>query len=207
MADDKRTVTVHSTRTAYKGRYEIETADFSFDKVSGEGRIEHAQREVFKRGDSAAALIHDIERDVIIVIEQFRYAAYAAGPGYMLEAMAGSIDKDEDPADCIKREMMEETGYKAGQLTRIARYYVSPGAASERLYLYYAPVTPADLANPKASGLAEEGEDIRRVEISREDFLMKLDAGDFDDGKLVAAGLWLKSRPGQGKPRKKAATP
>jgi ADP-ribose pyrophosphatase len=205
MAEDsksERKVTVHATRTAYKGRYTIEEAEFSFDRASGPGRIEHAKREVFERGDSAAALLHDVTRDVIVLTEQFRYPAFKNGPGYLLEVAAGSIEEGEDPADCIKRELLEETGYSAGTLTRIGAYYSSPGASSERVFLYYAPVKPGDLVDPSASGLAAEKEDVKRVEFGREEFLDKLSYGDFEDGKILVAGLWLKTQPRQGKPGK-----
>ena len=75
---------------------------------------------------------------------------------------------------------------------------------SERIFLYYAPVKTADLVDPKASGLAAEKEDVRRVEFTREDFLKRLDAAQFDDGKIVSLGFWLKSQPRQGKPAKRA---
>lgn len=198
----KRKVDIKSRRTAYKGRYRIEEVVFDFDRATGKGRITDAKREIFERGDSAAALIHDVERDVIVLTEQFRMATYDKGPGYIIEAMAGSVDEGEKPEACIRREMMEEVGYRAGDLTLVSRAYQSPGASSERLFLYYAPVKTADLVDPDASGLAAEKEDVRRVELSREDFLRRLDRGRFDDGKIVALGLWLKSQPKQGKPAK-----
>jgi ADP-ribose pyrophosphatase len=205
MTDEKRNVTVHSTRIAYKGRYSIEEAEFSFDRAFGPGRIEHAKREVFERGDSAAALLHDVARDVIVLTEQFRYPTYKKGPGYLLEVAAGSVEDGEDPADCIKRELMEETGYRAAQLTRIGAFYVSPGASSERMFLYYAPVKPEDLVDPSASGLAAEKEDVKRVEFDREEVLDKLEYGDFQDAKIMIAGLWLKTQPRRGAPKGKPA--
>jgi ADP-ribose pyrophosphatase len=198
----RRRVDIRSRRQAYKGRYRIEEVVFDFDRATGKGRITDAKREVFDRGDSAAALIHDVERDVIVLTEQFRVATYEKGPGYLIEAMAGSVDEGEKPEDCVRREMMEEVGYRAGQLTLISKAYPSPGASSERIFLYYAPVKTADLVDPEASGLAAEKEDIRRVEFTREDFLVRLDKGRFDDGKIVAMGFWLKSQPKQGKPAK-----
>ena len=198
----KRKVDIKSRRQAYKGRYRIEEVVFDFDRASSKGRITDAKREIFERGDSAAALIHDIERDVIVLTEQFRIATHAKGPGYIVEAMAGSVDEGETPEACIRREMMEEVGYRAGDLTLISRAYQSPGASSERIFLYYAPVKTADLVDPDASGLAAEKEDVRRVDLSREDFLARLDKGKFDDGKIVALGFWLKSQPKQGKPPK-----
>jgi hypothetical protein len=95
---------------------------------------------------------------------------------------------------------MEEVGYKAGKLTFVAAAYASPGASTERIFLYYAPVRTADLVDPEASGLAAEKEDVGRVEFSRKDFIERLDKGGFDDGKIVALGFWLKSQLGQGKP-------
>jgi ADP-ribose pyrophosphatase len=209
MAAKKRKVDIKSKRTAYKGRYKIDEIVFDSDRVSGKGRITDAKRELFERGDSAAGLIHDVDRDVIVLTEQFRIATYEKGPGYLIEAMAGSVEEGEKPEDCLKREMMEEVGYKAGKLTFVAAAYASPGASTERIFLYYAPVRTADLVDPEASGLAAEKEDVGRVEFSREEFLKRLDKGGFDDGKIVALGFWLKSQPGQGKPAKaaKAAKP
>lgn len=195
-----RKVDIRSRRQAYKGRYRIEEVIFDFDRATGKGRISNAKREIFERGDSAAALIHDVERDVIILTEQFRIATHEKGPGYLIEAMAGSVDEGEAPEDCIRREMLEEVGYKAGKLTLIAKGYVSPGASSERLFLYYAPVRTADLVDPDASGIEADNEDVRRVEYTREDFLGRLDKGKLDDGKLVALGYWLKAQPKQGRP-------
>jgi nudix-type nucleoside diphosphatase (YffH/AdpP family) len=197
----KRNVEIRSRRTAYKGRYRIDEVVFDFDRATGRGRIEGSKREIFERGDSAAALIHDVERDVIIVTEQFRVATHDKGPGYIIEAMAGSMEEGEDAEASIRREMMEETGYRAGKLTLIGNVYLSPGSSSERLSLFYAPVKTADLVDPSASGVAAEKEDIRRVEITREDFLAKLEEGVFQDAKILLMGFWLRSRPGKGKPR------
>ena len=203
MAAKKRSVEIKSKKTVFKGRYKIDEYTFDFDRAAGKGRLADVKRLVFERGDSAAALIHDVERDVIVLAEQFRIATYDKGPGYILEAMAGSVEEDEEPEDCIRREMMEEVGYRAGHLTLVSQGYVSPGSSSERIFLYYAPVMTADLVNPKASGLAAEKEDVKRVEFSREDFLARVDAAFFDDAKVMALGFWLKAQPKQGKPVKR----
>lgn len=200
MATKKRSVEIAAKKTVFKGRYKIDEYVFGYDRVAGRGRLEDVQRLVFERGDSAAALIHDVERDVIVLAEQFRIATYDKGPGYIIEAMAGSVEEDEEPEDCIRREMMEEVGYRADKLFLVANGYVSPGSSSERIFLYYAPVLTADLVNPKASGVAAEKEDIKRVEFTREDFLDRVDAAFFDDAKVMALGFWLKAQPDQGKP-------
>jgi ADP-ribose pyrophosphatase len=203
MATKKRKVDITSKKTVFKGRYKIDEYTFDFDRAAGKGRLTDVKRLVFERGDSAAALIHDVERDVIVLTEQFRIATHDKGPGYILEAIAGSVEEEEEPEDCIRREMMEEVGYRAGHLTLVSQGYVSPGSSSERVFLYYAPVVTADLVDPKASGLARENEDVRRVEFSREDFLARIDVAFFDDAKAMALGFWLKAQPKQGKPVKR----
>jgi len=203
MATKKRKVDIASKKTVFKGRYKIDEYTFDFDRAGGKGRLTDVKRLVFERGDSAAALIHDVERDVVVLTEQFRIATHDKGPGYILEAIAGSVEEEEEPEDCIRREMMEEVGYRAGHLTLVSQGYVSPGSSSERVFLYYAPVVTADLVDPKASGVAAEKEDVRRVEFSREDFLARVDVAFFDDAKAMALGFWLKAQPKQGKPVKR----
>ncbi len=200
-AKPERKVDIKSRRTVYKGRYKVDEIVFDFDRASGPGRIKGSKREVFIRGDSAAALLHDIERDVIILTEQFRVSTHEQGPGYIIEAMAGSVEEGEEPEACMRREMMEEIGYKARKLTPVGSFYASPGSSSERIFLFYAPVKPTDLVDPSASGLAAEKEDVRRVEFSREKFFRMLESGAFADAKVATLGFWLKSRPGQGKPK------
>lgn len=200
-----RKVDIRSKRRVFEGRYAIDELAFDFDRATGKGRIRDARREVFERGDSVAALIHDVKRDVIVLTEQFRVATHEKGPGYILEAMAGSVEPGEDPEACLRREMMEETGYRARQVTPVGRVYVSPGSSSERVFLYHVTVWPDDLIDPEASGVAAEAEDIRRVEVTREAFLERLEAGGFEDAKIVALGYWLKSRPAKGRPRRRVS--
>ena len=127
MAAKKRKVEIKSKKTVFKGRYKIDEYVFDFDRAAGKGRLTDVKRLVFERGDSAAALIHDVERDVIVLAEQFRIATYDKGPGYIVEAMAGSVEEDEEPEDCIRREMMEEVGYRAGKLTLVSQWLCLAG--------------------------------------------------------------------------------
>jgi ADP-ribose pyrophosphatase len=135
MAAKKREVDVRSRRTVYKGWCRVDEVVFDFDRAAGKGRITGAKREIFERGDSAAALVHDIERDLIVLTEQFRIATHDKGPGYLVEAMAGAVGEGEGPEDCLRREMMEEIGYRAGRLTLVSGAYASPGACSERIFI------------------------------------------------------------------------
>lgn len=184
-------VKVHHRREVFNRRFRIIEAEFDQPRLDGSGVIKNVKRLVFERGDSAAALVHVTDRDVVVLTEQFRFPTFDKGPGIILEPIAGSMEKGESGEDCIRREMLEEIGYEARKLHKIAHFYVSPGGTSERIFLYYAPVTTGDLVNPAASGVAHEHEDIRRIEVPTKTFIADTLAGRYEDAKLLVAGLWL----------------
>jgi len=151
---------------------------------------------VLDRGDAVAALLYDPERRKVIAVNQFRLPTFGKGDGWLIEAVAGMItwNKDgthaETPDECLRREVEEETGYRLGDFKQLCTYFPSGGGCSERIFLYYAEVTFSHKTT-EGGGLADEGEDIAQVEYDLDDFFGKLDAGYFEDGKLIAAGYWL----------------
>lgn len=194
MASQKRIVTVHGAKRVFDSFFKIDAYDVSHSKLNGPGMIEHAHRLVFERGDSAAALLHVVDRDVIILTEQFRMATHAKGPGWLVEALAGSIEEGETAEACIRREIMEEVGYRIGRIEPIACFYLSPGGTSERIFLFYAPVSSEMLENPSATGVAGAQEDVKRIEVPRAQFIRDCLAGSYEDAKTLIAGLWLAQR-------------
>ena len=88
----------------------------------------------FFQGMSAAAVIAVTEEDELILVKQYRPAIKE----HTLEIPAGLIEKGEDPEIGAKRELEEETGYRAGKLTKIYEYYTSPGISASKMYIYMA---------------------------------------------------------------------
>ena len=142
------------------------------------------------RGDSVAALIHDVQNDVLLMAEQFRYPTHEKGPGWLTEIVAGMIDDGETPSDSMKREIWEEVGYRVSSLQHIGTFYVSPGGSSERIHLYYSAVDQADRGS-NGGGELSEGENLLVLTIPVDQALEKLDRGQVMDAKTMIALQWL----------------
>lgn len=139
------------------------------------------QREQFVIPNSIGALVHDIKRDKVILVRQFRI-----GPQKdLLEIVAGKIEGPEkDPQSTAKREIGEETGYQVDKLHHLFSFHPCPGPVSECMELYYAEVSSKISAG---GGLAAEHEDIQVVEMDVEDFIKTT----FNDAKTIIAQQWM----------------
>lgn len=91
-----------------------------------------SKREIINH-PGAVAVIAITEEKKIVLINQFRKPLEKT----IVEIPAGKLEKDEDPLDCAKRELEEETGYQASELEFIMSFYTSPGFADEIIYLYF----------------------------------------------------------------------
>lgn len=90
-----------------------------------------ADREVvLHRG--AVALVPMVDRDHVCLVKNFRHAIQQT----LLEVPAGSIDEGETPDRTAERELTEETGYRAGRMSFLHDWYVTPGVMTERMFLY-----------------------------------------------------------------------
>jgi ADP-ribose pyrophosphatase len=166
-----------------------------------DGTMSSAERKlVFERGDAAALLLLNTDRNAVVLVEQFRApvlvgrrrADRATTDGWTTEAIAGMIDPGEAPEAAIIREAMEEVGYVVRAPQLICTYFVSPGGASERVFLYFAEVRDADRTG--AGGGVDDDEDIRIIELPVGELFRRLAAAGFDDPKLIIAASWLQAR-------------
>jgi nudix-type nucleoside diphosphatase (YffH/AdpP family) len=185
-------VEILSERVVFDDVFKIVEATLRFERFNGQ-MSEPVRRLVFERGDSAAALLLNRDTQKVILIKQFRYPTYKKGPGWLLEVVAGMVDRGEQPEETIRREVREEVGYQVGDLQPIATFYVSPGATSERIALYYAEVGEADRV-ATGGGSAAEHEDIEQVELSLPELWTALDEGKIVDAKTLIAAQWLQCR-------------
>ena len=147
-------------------------------------------RMVISKANSVGILLYHTQRNSVILVEQFRYPAYADNKGRLVEIVAGNIDEGESPLDSIKREVLEETGYHLEQCERIAQGYSSPGICTEKVSLFYAEVDDS-MWRQAGGGLDAEGEDIRIVEWTMSEVVVKLKSLEIMDLKTQVALQWF----------------
>jgi len=194
MHKENRPKTVHidSKETVYDDFFQIEEAHLRHEQFDGT-MSETVRRLSFERGDGVAALVVNVEAQTVLMVEQFRYPTLKHGDGWIVEVIAGMLEPDEAPETCIRREILEETGYRVRALRHVSTFYTSPGGTSERIFLFYGEVTDAQKI-AQGGGSAHEGEDIRVLEIPLIEVWDALDAGRFQDAKTLIALMWLRDR-------------
>jgi len=91
------------------------------------------KRELVEHSGGVGILALD-EQDRVLMVRQYRYGVGEV----LLEIPAGKLEPGEDPFECGKRELLEETGYFADTYTNLGVMYPTPAYVSERIYLYMA---------------------------------------------------------------------
>ncbi len=87
-------------------------SSYTLDYTDRSGETHRLKREVYHRTLAACILLYDPQRDAVILVRQFRLPAYLGGQGgWLIEVPAGLLD-GEEPEEAIRREAMEETGYR-----------------------------------------------------------------------------------------------
>jgi len=135
--------------------------------------------EVIKHPGAAAVVPLDPDGNVVLV-RQYRHATGS----WLLEVPAGKLDHPgESPEDCARREVEEETGYRAGRLTPLGWIWTTPGFTDEKIWLYLA----QDLAPTRASLQPDEVLTVEKLPFA--EAVRRAATGEIVDGKSVCALL------------------
>lgn len=182
-------IEVREKTTPFKGYFQIDRYRLRHRKFDG-GWTDEMTREVFERGHAAAVLLFDPERDAVVLIEQFRPGAYAAGVDpWLLEIVAGIIEEGETPEAVVRREAMEEAGCTVRDLHPVGTFLATPGGSSETVALFCGRTDSRGAGG--VHGLDHEQEDIRVLVLSRREALDRLAAGGVTNMPAVVALQWL----------------
>ncbi|MEZ4837865.1 GDP-mannose pyrophosphatase NudK [Flavobacterium sp.] len=171
--------------------YLLNKVTFEFTPENGEPEIQ--RREVYDRGNGAAILLFNKEKQTVILTRQFRLPTFLNGneSGMMIEVCAGLLD-EKNPEDCIKRETEEETGYRIQDVKKVFEAYMSPGAVTEILYFFTAEYQP-EMKVSEGGGLASEHEYIEVLELDFNQALKMVYNGEIKDAKTILLLLHAKN--------------
>jgi ADP-ribose pyrophosphatase len=164
-----------------------------------DGRMsEPIERINFEHGDSVGVLLCDPNEDAVVLVRQFRYPVFdgpddaaQAGEGareaWLLEVVAGVVDKGRTVNEVVHKELLEEAGYvMTGDLQFITAMYPSPGGSSERSYLYLGEVDHRHRDAP-GGGVAAEGEDIQIVVLPFAEAMAMVTRSEISDARTIIA--------------------
>ena len=132
------------------------------------------KRSVVRHSGSAVMMAVD-EKKRILLVRQYRLPAGQ----YLWELPAGRLDPGEKPLQAAKRELAEETGYKARKWKKLVSYYASPGFVAERMNLFQA----TDLIPGEPTPMDDEQIETRWF--TRKEIREMIAAGKILDGKTI----------------------
>jgi GDP-mannose pyrophosphatase NudK len=156
--------------------------DYKFEN----GNWKRLSRESYDRGNGTGILLYNPEKGTVILTKQFRMPAYVnnSNDGMSIEVCAGAIDKNEAPEVCIIREVEEEVGYRISEAKKVLEGYMSPGAVTEKMYLFIAKYTDAMKIND-GGGLDIEGEEIEVLELPFDTTVKMVENFEIIDAKTI----------------------
>lgn len=136
------------------------------------------KRAIVHHAGSAVMMAVD-EKNRVLLVRQYRLAARA----FLWELPAGRLDAGETVLAAARRELVEETGYRARRWKKLASFYASPGYVAEKMTIYLATELTAGEAKPM------EDERIECRWFTRKELDEKIQAGGIVDGKTIVGYL------------------
>ena len=171
-----------SSKVAYRGKV------FSVFRDQVEEPGGHINtREVIRHNGSVVILAVDESKNPPEVILERQYR-HAAGQ-FLVELPAGKVEQGEATLAAAKRELIEETGYRAKRWTLLTKYFASPGFLGEWMQIYLAREIRQGEAKP------EEDEHIEVFRMPLPEVMERVAANKIHDGKtLIGLMLYDKAR-------------
>ncbi len=115
----------------------------------------------------------------LVLVRQYRFTVQ----GRILEFPAGTVEPDEDPAETIKREIEEETGYRAHKWQELGKFVIAPGYSDEFIYAFLA----QDLEKLEAPPSQDADEDLENVLMTPQELEEAILAGEPIDAKSISS--------------------
>ena len=133
-----------------------------------------------------AAVVPLTDEDAVVLVRQWRQPLES----FTLELPSGGVDGSEDPEEAARRELFEETGFRAAGLEHLVSIHTSTGRTTEVCHLFRCRAV-RDPGGPRP----EPTEFIRVVELPLEEALEKVSSGAITDAATVLGLLWTGRLP------------
>lgn len=156
----------------------------TFDWQRTDGRWQEQRRETVDHGDGAAILLYDPARRTVLLVRQFRYAAFVGGHDELLVEVPAGLLHGAAPEDCIRTEAEQEVGFRVRQPHAVFDAFMSPGSLTERVHCFVAEYDATDRV-AAGGGLEHEGEDIEVLELPFDEALAWVSDGRVRDAKTI----------------------
>jgi ADP-ribose pyrophosphatase len=137
------------------------------------------QREVV-RHPGAVTILPLVDAEHVCLIRNYRVAVGRT----LIELPAGTLEPGEDPAATARRELAEETGYRAARLELLHSFFLSPGILDERMHLFLA----TDLTAGDAQ--REVNEEIENLVVPWTQAVSWVQQRQIDDAKTMVGLLY-----------------
>ena len=159
------------------GRFTVVRRKF----LTPDGRM-HTRESVQHPG--AVVVLPLLEDGRVCLIRNYRSAVDRT----LIELPAGTLEPNEDPLQTARRELEEETGYRARAIEPLCQFFMSPGILNERMHLYLATSLTAGPTR------LEAGEQIEPWVVPLSEALAMIEDGRIEDAKTLVALLWYERR-------------
>ncbi|MGE4044338.1 MAG: NUDIX domain-containing protein [Acetobacteraceae bacterium] len=190
-------VEILEEKRVWSGRFPLDVIRFRHRRFDGSPSQPHSW-ELWRRGRAAALVPYDPAADAVVLIEQFRFPALAAGlDPVLVELPAGLCEDGETPEATIRREMREEMGLDADRVEWAGHYILSAGGTDETCDIFMGrvqapPAGPDGIAG--TGGVATENEDIRVRVWPAATAIDHALTGRFPNAITTIGLLWLAAR-------------
>lgn len=144
---------------------------------------QYSKREIIEHS-GGAAIVPITDDGKVVLVKQYRKAA----KDFLLEIPAGKLEYNEDPLECVRRELKEETGYKSENIEFLCEMYPSPGYTEEKIFIYLA----RDLIEGEMD--LDEGEYIEVEKIELDKFMDMVNSKEIIDGKTITGILMAQNK-------------
>jgi ADP-ribose pyrophosphatase len=139
------------------------------------------------RHPGSTAIVPMLDDHTLVMTRQYRHPIR----DYVIEIPAGTLEANESPINCAKRELEEETGYVANELVELSHIHMLPAYSDEKIYLYLAKGLTTSQQN------LDQDEIIHTVKYSFDDALQLINNGTITDALTIMAiyRAWIYLQP------------